>query len=281
MKFEKINKNGIATQFYCDWYDITSTFRRIVEHDWRYKSETTANRIINKWSYENSFFGCTPDEMLKRLHTGYDFDKSLAPSSLPFVESYRKRPRYTDDPEGDYDHDLYMNGETEYFLTKPKRESLIGLRLKIRYDFNCIVNAKFIAEYGQWIGAIIESLQTRGYDLEIMVMQSSDGTYGMKGNGVDQQMVRVSKFGERVMPRDWSALFSPGGYRMLLWQAIFLGADESGLRLSPSLGRADGRGFDISWEPKAREITFHVNSNANGKYPAEDMTRKFESWTDQ
>lgn len=280
MRFHKVHKNGIATQFYCDWHEITDTFKKIVKQDWRFKS-TRANNTITRWDSEQGFIGATPDEMLKRLHNGYDFDKTLAPSSLPFVESYRKRPRYTDDPEGDYDHDLYMNGETEYFLTKPKRESLIGLRLNIRYDFNCNVSAKFISEYGQWIGSVIEALQTRGYDLEIMVMQSALHTFTHDKQGPDQQMVRVSRFGERVMPRDWSALFSPGGYRMLLWLAMFLGADESGEQLSESLGMADGERFDISWEPKRREITFHVNSRGSKKYPAEDMTRKFESWTDR
>lgn len=280
MKFYTINKNGLSTQFYCDWYEITSTFRKIVEDGWRFES-SKANEVLASWNYESGFIGCTPDEMLKRLHDGYDFDPSTAPSSLPYVESYRKRPRYTDDPEGDYDYDLYINGETEYFLTKPKRESLIGLRLKIHYDFNCNVKVKFIAEYGQWIGSVVESLQKRGYDLEIMVMQSARNTY-TNFNGSDQQMVRVSKFGERVMPRDWSALFSPGGYRMLLWLAMFLGADESGQKLSGGLGKAQGKRFDITWEPKAREIEFHVNSTTvPSKYPAEDMTKKFESWTDR
>jgi hypothetical protein len=281
MKFYDVNKNGIATQFYCDWHEITGTFKKIVEQDWRYKSER-ANQFVDDWSHDSSFIGAKPKEMLRRLHQGYDFPPESAPSVLPYVESYRRRPRYTDDPEGDYDHDLYMNGETEYFLTKPKRESLIGLRLKIRYDFNCKVSSKFIAEYGQWVGTVIESLQTRGYDLEIMVMQDAHHTFDHGRDGNDQQMVRVSKFGERVMPRDWAALFSPGGYRMLLWQAMFLGADSSSHELTYTLGKAQGERFDISWEPKEREITFHVNStNVPTKYPAENMTKKFESWTDR
>lgn len=278
MKIKIENTSVYAT---ADWAEIVKLYRLYL-NGLKEPEGKPFRRQIKQWKdgEETWFNGNTGEEMLTFLDRGYELEASIDPATLPMVTSQHKRARYTDDPEGEYSHDLYNLGEVDYFLTNPKRESLIGLRLNIEYDFNAIVDKKVVSDYAQWIGSVINALQKRGYDLEINLRCESENSYvGLNGHG--QFNILVSKFGERVMPFDWSALFAPGGFRHFFFMMIYQGQEEHPLLTATSgLGRAASHDFDINWNPKLREIDITTNGRAAKSFPAEAMTKKFESWVE-
>lgn len=265
-----------------DWHELTVTYRELFEGA-RIPVGARLREHVEEWKSGNKegWSGANGKEMIDFLKHGYQFEATVDPDKLPFVPYERPRMRYTDDPEGEYDHDLYMNGETEHFLTKPKRQSLIGIRLRIEYTFAWTVNAETIANYAKWVGTVVQSLQARGYDLEIEVVSHSQSVY-TQSHDIDESRIRVSKFGERVMPYDWSAIFSPGGYRHLMFLAYMLPGEDKSLNMTPTagLGGTLQSAWDIKWDPKEREIRFVVNQRGD-TFPAEEMTKRFESWRDK
>lgn len=232
------------------------------------------------WRTGGSFYGPSMEEMAPRLRQGYEFDSTIAPQKLPDVAYDRPRPRYTDDSEGEFNYDLYYQGETEYFLNKPKRKSVGGIRIRAEYVFAAGVSHQMITEYAQWLGTVIQSLQARGFDLEIELFSRVESCYRKAGkpwSSEDRHYIRVSRFGERIMPWDWSALFSPGGYRHFMFATMMLPAEETELNVAEGLGHTLAGAWDIKWHPRERVIEI-TNDSRGYTFPAEDMTKRFESW---
>jgi hypothetical protein len=276
MKFIKDKHNN--TQTYLDWYEIVGIYNDIAQNPTkkRFKGRVLRDHI-SSWQEGGYFYDAKMSDMVDRIRNGYEFDHRAAPASLPNVEYDRPRMRYTDDPEGEYSHDLYITGETEHFLTKPKRKSVGGLRLRIQFNFSCGIGKDMIAEYTQWVGTVIQSLQARGYDLEIELYSEANGVY--TNTRKDGHYIRVSKFGERVMPHSWSAAFSPGGFRHFMFLAYMWPEESEPVTACGSLGMPLGRKYDITWEPKERIINIETNSHSEN-FPIDDMTKRFESWTE-
>ena len=275
---EKQTPKGIDSHTRYDWRELSNLYQGITTGQIPVTDSQLQN-MVERWreaAEGDHWFGTNSGEMVKRIHDGYEFDSEIDPECLPDVAFERPRMRYTDDPEGEFDHDLYMNGETEYFLTKPKRMSVGGLRLKLNYNFNAGVSNKTIEEYGQWIGTVVQSLQARGYDLEIEVFFSATGSY--VGHNVDTHSPKLSNFGERIMPYDWSALFSPGGFRHFTFLMILqVGEVEPNVTTSSGMGRAHDPEWGINWEPRERVIEVTCSADSNN-FPAQEMTERFESW---
>jgi hypothetical protein len=276
----EIKRNGQEVSIYYDWMEITSIYRKLAENPGIAKTERLrefSNRG-GRWDEDSAWFGANRQEMLGWLENGYEFENKVDPDSLPSVAYDRPRARYTDDPEGEFSYDLYIQGETEHFLTKPKRRMMGGIRLNCQYDFNSNVGSKVIAEYGQWIGSVIQNLQAKGFDVEVNLYTYVKNAYS--NFPVSKTYVNLSKFGERVMPFDWSSAFSPGGFRHLFFLA-YIWPDEMAkdLNINQGLGQAIGKKWDIEWEPKAREIRITNNCDASS-FPMKDMTKRFESWTE-
>lgn len=278
MKFE-IDKDKRTTSMLVDWAEVVQLYRRYVGSG--YKAEAREfNRQIREWrdGTNKGFSGNTGEEMIEFLDRGYEFPKQIDADVLPVVSAFKKRQSYTDDPEGEYSHDLYTMGEPEFFLTTPKREKLIGIRLNVEYSFIHYVPAKVLGEYAQWVGGMINVLQTKGYDLEIVVSTKIRSPY--RGFQISDFDIRVSRFGERVMPHDWSALFSPGGFRHFYFMLAHEGKErENKLIVEEGLGECIVHNYDINWDPNARQITIHNHPGAS-EFPADEMTKKFQSWTE-
>ena len=146
MKFSRDKQSNTQTTF--DWHELVRAYEDIMTGTRKVTGRQAVNHI-SEWEQGGSFYDATSKEMIDRIHNGFEFDYKAAPESLPNIEYDRPRMRYTDDPEGEYSHDLYITGETEHFLTKPKRKSVGGLRLRVQYNWNCAISKKTIAEYTQ------------------------------------------------------------------------------------------------------------------------------------
>jgi hypothetical protein len=279
---KRLNKNN-DVHITFDWAELTNLYRQVVANPSLAKHIGLKQLVgpNGQWETEKQWVGSTSQEMLKWLDNGYEFESKVDPDSLPAVAYDRPRMRYTDDPEGEFNYDLYVQGETEHFLTKPKRKMLGGIRINFRYDFSAGVASKTITDYGQWIGSVIQNLQAKGYDLEISIYNQREEMYPSKPD-IEYAFyyVKVSKFGERVMPFDWSSAFAPGGFRHLLFLAnTWPDNVYPDLVCERNLGRPTLDKWDITWNPTEREIHITCNPRGGG-FPMEDMTKRFESWTE-
>lgn len=278
MKIEIEKREGYSRRnvdVHVDWAELTTLYRKLSSRP-PVKGVILTEYINRRWE-EEEWVGARTSQMLDRLSNGYLFHGDIDVSRLPAVAYDRPRPRYTDDSEGEFDYDLYINGETEHFLTKPKRTSHGGIRLKIAYNFATKVNQRIIAEYTKWLGAVIQNLQARGYDLEIEVFSKLTNTY--RETAKCHHSIRVSKFGERVMPHDWSALFSPGGYRHFMFLAYMWPQEiHKDLKVVRGMGHTIPSKWDIQWDEKERAITIEIDSRTK-VFPLADMTKKFEGLT--
>ena len=72
---------------------------------------------------------------------------------------------------------------------------------------------------------------------------------------------------------DYSALFSPGGFRILGFTARFIACQKWGVQCSSGFGRSTNRSWDIDWDPTDR--TLYITRPAQpSNFPAEMMTAK-------
>lgn len=236
-----------------------------------------ATSIIDMWRNNErlSFYTIGSEEMVKRLDQGYTYKGEIDTVGLPSVEYERPRWTYSENPEGDFDYDLYIMGEAEYFRNRPKRLSLGGISLWVEYDFSGGVSEKTIAKYGEFVGRVIENLQKRGHDIEISLILKSRHTYTDKKSKSDTFEILLSKFGEKVMAHDWSAIFSPGGFRHFMFLSLMMGGRQDGRKLTSGLGAPAGNAWKVDWDAKLRRIHIGVNCH-DSNFPAEDMTAQFE-----
>lgn len=274
MKIRKDDKESCVHTL-SSWSEISTVYQRVMNGELTLKDRNAESSLEGMREGIN-FFTVDSEVMQERLRNGYNFEHTIPPHLLPTVTYDRPRPRYTDDPEGEFNNDLYEMGETEHFLVRRKRKSVGGLRLSFDYEFNSSVDGQVIGEYGQWIGSIIESLQSRGFDLEINLYGNDKRTFIGWDRNISR--IRLSRFGERVMPHDWSVLFSPGGYRHFGFMRILMTPMfDPTLKVTEGLGQATGKKWDIHWDAQNREILFEVNANSS-QFPAEEMTERFNSW---
>lgn len=275
MKVE-IDKNKVVHS-YVDWYEVVQKYKSLFAGDEIMESSHGKQwQKTLKEGYEQSFYGASSDEMLERLKKGYPFPVSKL-GNMPVVTYDRPRSRYTDDAEGEFDYDMFINGETDCFLSKPKRQSVGGIRMKVQIGFVARTPDRVITEYFAWVGKVIQAIQARGYDIELSVFNQNNKLYpNYRGS---YQNIRISKFGEKIMPKDWSALFSPGGHRHYMFLIYQWTGEQEDIAYSAGLGSSEGKGWELEWDRKERMLTIHVNSMAR-EFPAEHMTEQLENWND-
>lgn len=266
-----------TTTFKFSWSEITQAYQSLVAGELKGKEET--NRLKEEWeTNKNEFYGGTSEEMLDILINGYPFDNLSDEISLPVSTYERPRRRYTDDSEGEFNYDLYANGETEFYLQEIRRPHRGGISLLVQYDFAANVTPENIASYGRWVGAVIQHLQARGYDLEIKVFCLGSYAYEQV-DGVTETHIQLSKFGEQVLKRDWSALFSPCGYRHLGFMSLVLPEvlAPNDWTCSRGLGGPVSVPNAVTWKEDTREVRITCDPNAQTNLSVEQMTKDIEA----
>jgi hypothetical protein len=264
---------------YVDWAEMVKKYTGVFTGGEGMKSRKGKEWALTlKHNHEGSFYGASAEQMIERIAKGYSFPK-VELINMPVVSYDRPRPRFTDDPEGEFDNDMFISGETEYFLSKPKRRSVGGIRMKVQIGFTGMVNDRTINEYFTWVGQTIQAIQARGYDLELSVFNHNEKLYHPSGYKDSFQNIRISKFGERIIPHDWSALFSPGGHRHFMFMFYMWAGEQENMAYANDLGASMGKGWRLEWNKDQRALTVHVDSRSN-QFPAGKMTKELEDWKD-
>jgi hypothetical protein len=221
----------------------------------------------------NHWLGASVDEMLAYLSEGFEFPEMSYDLLPETVDSEQSKWRFTDDPDGaEYQYDLDYQGELDYYLKKMPTAPKPGIRLFIDMGFHSGIGAERIGRYGAWIGSLITSLEAHGYDLEIKLYSHNRKIITKPTRDDGKFYVEVSKFGELVFFKDWSAIFAPGGYRHLNHLVKML-PEEEGYKIHYGLGYPIVKGYAVKWDEESRELNITCGK---GEFYPEEMTGELE-----
>ena len=263
-----------------EWSDVKHKFLRVVGDDKPWgtginKLHHTA-REFRTWAKPNklnefqSFEGSTPTDMLERTRNGYRAEEFVHSAEyVPIAD--KKRPSWTDEPDGDLDVGRLYGGYDNPYLTRSMDEKKPGIRVMIEFAFACGVSNETINQYGAWVAGLLGSLESSGYDatvdlwipLDGLFMEQTEDHMGNKrwtsGRGRDNVLVRVKRENELSDFTEWSSLFAPGGYRMLGFCAKLVAGDKIGKLCSSGLGTTHSGPWDLSYDRENSILKINVN----------------------
>jgi hypothetical protein len=226
---------------------------------------------LKGWTTDWKWYGASGQEMKTWINSGFHVPgiENANPDLIP----HRKRRRMRFGEEGELQVDLALSGYDYPFLEWEKRERKPGMRLEIAVSFSAITNASVIAQYQRWIAQAISTLEETGYDLEVNLSNEVDNSW-MRSYGREKTMIRVKRENEAIDFAQWSALFSPGAFRHLMFLAKIIGADEAGQDADHGLGSPIG----LDWKVTLDEITSTLsirNPTAPSSFPEAAMSEEF------
>jgi hypothetical protein len=264
------------------WREIRDKYRELTDPDKApelpSKHGSQLPRLVHEWRSERrgGFYGCGSDDMRGWLRDGFDV-KKLARSQRPAIlDGHRPKWRWSDDPSrGQYQHEAGMIGDPSCYLARDRRRSMAGIRVEVGTVFVAYTPAELVAEYGAWCGSVLRTLEAAGYDLDVTLVADSEDLYPRR---TFRAKIHCSGFGKRTLFRDWSALFSPGGYRHLCFMAWCLPEyDDKHARAAGGLGHGtyeSARDWSVTFEEATRTLSIIPKYMASGDFPREDMTAK-------
>ena len=229
----------------------------------------------------NSWNGCTADEMAGWLKNGFESPEfPIGDDYIPKAES--RRMQFGE--EGELDLTLAWSGHDYPYISWETRKSKPGIRVVCEFGFSGAVNSEQIAKYGAWIMGVLEGLSTRGYDIELDIrFTTHEQNSAVKGRGrrrgnmsnIHATIIRVKRENELTDLSDFSALFSPGGYRILMFLATAIAADKLNAQLDHGIGSCISKSTSVDYDPETAKLDIWADQMA-GYFDLEDMSRKVE-----
>lgn len=220
------------------------------------------------WS-DRHFAGCTIQEMQNWIDNGYHVAGLEGISSL-IPGKPRRKIRYSD--EGDeLLVDLAWSGSDEPFMEWEKRVSKPGLSVEIHSTFDSMFPASTIAAFQRWIARALQTLDENGVDMEVSIVERI--SYPMIPLETET-LVRVRRAGEASDFSNWSAMFSPGGYRMLGILASGKHCDALGKTIPQGHGESRTYGaWTVAYDESTNRIVIGSN-DGDYVFPELEMTEK-------
>lgn len=226
-----------------------------------------------------SWNGCSADEMAGWLKNG--FESAEFPIGDQYIPRSESRHMIFGE-EGELDLPLAWSGHDYPYLAWETRKSKPGIRMVVEFGFSAAVDSATIAKYGAWCLGTLAGLETRGYDIELDFCFTTTGQnssvggkgYGLMSDGKSAHAtrVRVKKEGELTDLTEFSALFSPGGYRILMFLATGIAADKIGARLDGGIGRCIRHNTAIEYDENTSTLTVWANQMSS-HFDFEAMSR--------
>lgn len=248
----------------------TSIFSRMANRD-VFLGQSQAYR------HSAGFYGSTGAEMLEYLREGFtlpgldDISATVAPVRK------RSRPRYND-CEGDFRYDLFLTGDENHFVQWSNRESIPGITVEFETGFSSFVPASVIAEYMAWICSALIAIEASGIDSAIYVANEGHRITRNDSDSVRYRM-EIKREGERNDFQSWSALFSPGAYRILGFFAITVATDRLGFSTDSGMGKPISKGWGVRWDSEKRTLV--ISHDGQGRdFPESFMTDQLKSALD-
>lgn len=245
-----------------------------------FRSQCSGRGYDKKWS------GATGAEMLEWFREGYTVSAldDISADAMPVRK--RSRPRYND-CEGDFRYDLFMTGDENHFVQWSNRESIPGITIEFGTGFRGHVPASVISEYMAWICSALIAIEASGIDAAIYATCEgirrfeNSAHFNPYSETPDLKWrLEVKREGERNDFQTWSALFSPGSYRILGFFTNSLAADRLGKRVSDGMGGSVSKGWGVSWNSERRILEINHDAGDQGmshSFPAELMTEQLKN----
>jgi hypothetical protein len=142
------------------------------------------------------------------------------------------------------------------------------------------VDEQVLADYGAWLAGEISRLEEEGYDLDVSVSMPLRGVLkgnkGQESNAVLDTQVVLKRENEASDFRSWSAMFSPMGFRVIGFTAVFMAAAHFGRDTRWGLGQCapQGDSWGVLFNNDTRTMRVLVPLNPRGQFDPEEMTEK-------
>jgi len=256
-----------------DWDEIRETYFKIRGGE-RHPQSASAflHNLPTTQREADLFYGATGEQMDEWLHNGFTSDE-IQGADL-YVKDIHLPEQIWDEEGENVDVCAALSGDDEPFVEWEDLPSKPGIRVVAELAFLGGTQPSVIAEYGAWLAGALANLEGEGVDVELDVAHPSAQNLVENDSGSSNQMiVRIKRAGEVRDFADYSALFSPGGFRILGFTARFIACQKWGVTCSSGFGRSTNRSWDIDWDPTDR--TLYITRPAQpSNFPAEMMTAK-------
>lgn len=264
------DKNGVYRRRY-DWADVARHFEFHATGQATAPSGSTLESLIDSLPRDKKhhFYGRTVDEVIHDLRYGREFEAGAYANLPQELEGEGPAWRFNDE-DGDYQHDLFLSGEPDFYLDRRQEPAKLGLHIHAEVSFVWSTATSTIQAYGAWVGGALRAIQDRGYDVALAVTCNLKNTIGGE-RGRHETIIQVTQFGETLIDKDYAVLFTAEGFRQIMFAALSIPEVREGKRTSRSYGTViSGQGWGADWDPDDRVLRFSCNS-MGGAFPHEDM----------
>lgn len=260
---------SVLTRTYEQWHDMS-------EADFgRLSFAGSGRRVVESYCRESGYSSFSDGDntaIIDRIRNGYDLERLEGVESPNTLHAEQRKRRMTDDADGEYDHTAFLNGDAEYYVVKDRPAPKRGLHVEISLCFSGSVSGRVCSEYGVWTAQALRALKAARHDLSIVATNRTDHAYD--GERSSDTHVTLKRYGQTMLAADWAVLFSPGGYRSLMFTCKALAAHTDGAALSSGLGSPQvARDWGLDWNRETRTLKINNPRNASS-FPAQEMTRK-------
>lgn len=255
-----------------EWDDVRDTFLHIA--DGGSYPQGAIVETIAEVKREPDFYGSTLEEMRGWLREGY-FSPELSDAATQVKEIDQSEIVYDEEGEN-VDVAAALSGDDSPFYEPEDRPVRPGIRVVVQLAFLGVTRKEIIAEYGAWVAAILANFEGEGIDVELDVELPS-AMMLVKGDAESRNnmIVRVKRAGEIRDYSDYSALFSPGGFRLLGFTARAMACQEWGVKCAQGYGCSDKGQWGVEWTPEDRTLKI-TRPPSPMDFPQEMMTEKVE-----
>jgi hypothetical protein len=230
---------------------------------------------FGKKSWEGGSWG----DSVRYLREGF-FADEFAHSAEYVALAPKKRPQWSEEPDGDLDMGRLYGGYDTPYMVPAEAEKKPGIRVLIEFAFACGVKAETIQKYGAWVAGLLGSLESSGYDMTVDLWIPLDNLFVDSEYGRrDNVLIRVKRENEVSDFTEWSGIFSPAGYRHIGFCGKLVAGDKVGSLCSTGLGYTHPGGWDLEYDKDNSILKIHCDQQGHGLYggnafPTERLNKK-------
>lgn len=280
---EVVQYQGDVDRYVIPYADLRTAFHKFLEDPTAVHGEQNRNqaRRLSRNIRNEYWVGCTVEQMKDWIAHGYrvpglDEIVSLIPGKP------RRRLRYLEDGD-ELLLDLAWTGSDTPFVEWEKRIMQPELNVEIRMVFDSEFPVETIKEYQLWVARALQTLDENNVNMNVLIVMPTIQLTNERFSTCYETCVQVRQQGEAADFSNWSAMFSPGGFRMLGIVAIGTHAEIRGeeLYVGPkhgSYGTPLAYGdFTVAWDEETQTILIGDTENAEAPFPEFEMTSKLQA----
>lgn len=232
------------------------------------------NDLAQARESEGNWTGATIAETRNWIENGYSVPGLDGVDSTLIQGAPKRKMRYSE--EGDEMLiDLAWSGVDEHFITWDKRFTKPTIKVEINIAFSAIVSHSTVNAYQGWIARMLQTIDQFGFDTQVDLKTNGSRMFVGHPSHHNSVLIRVKESGTQADFSSWSPMFSPAGYRHLMFHCMIRAADDAGLDVARGLGAVEkSNAWDLKYDPETQTLVVS-NNNDWSEFPEFDMTQKF------